>query len=364
MKKRINKIVVSLFATSALLLSSCSDWTDPESVDLNVPTLENQDPELYAQYLSALRAYKEADHYIAYASMNNTNDVISHRNQHITSMPDSLDVISIVNAEGLSTQLQEEMNSVREDKGTLFVYPIQYATFVSEWKTILEEEEAAAVEAATDDDTATDDEEAEDDSAERFRVYCAERVEEQLTYCAMYGFDGIEVSYSGVSLSSQDSETLAETALDQAAFMDLIEEWKEQNSSKLLYFRGTPQNLVDKTILSSCENIIIDATSAVTSAELGTIITYANSSDVPSDRFLIAVSTNELYDDTSFTGYFSTLDSDGNYLSAIVGAATWVLESNSNYTKCGIAIDNVERDYFHSECVFKNVKAGIAVMNP
>ena len=35
-----------LFLASALTMTSCSDWTDVESLQLNTPTFEEQNPQL------------------------------------------------------------------------------------------------------------------------------------------------------------------------------------------------------------------------------------------------------------------------------------------------------------------------------
>ena len=44
-----------LFLASALTITSCSDWTDVESLQLNTPTFEEQNPQLYADYLKDLK---------------------------------------------------------------------------------------------------------------------------------------------------------------------------------------------------------------------------------------------------------------------------------------------------------------------
>ena len=43
-----------LFLASALTITSCSDWTDVESLQLNTPTFEEQNPQLNADYLKDL----------------------------------------------------------------------------------------------------------------------------------------------------------------------------------------------------------------------------------------------------------------------------------------------------------------------
>ena len=44
----------SLLGVELVAATSCSDWTEVESLELNAPTLESQNPELYAQYLQSL----------------------------------------------------------------------------------------------------------------------------------------------------------------------------------------------------------------------------------------------------------------------------------------------------------------------
>ena len=58
MKTIINILRLSAAcAASLLMLASCD--TDVESIDINQPSIESQNPELYKQYLGELKAYKE-----------------------------------------------------------------------------------------------------------------------------------------------------------------------------------------------------------------------------------------------------------------------------------------------------------------
>jgi hypothetical protein len=58
MKRNIKKFLFPAVAVAVLSFAACSDWTETESLDINYPTLEEQNPELYKQYLKALRDYK------------------------------------------------------------------------------------------------------------------------------------------------------------------------------------------------------------------------------------------------------------------------------------------------------------------
>ena len=94
MKLTIKHIIPCLVA--ALSLASCDDWTDVESLDVISPTIENTNPELYAQYLAALRQYKQTEHKVTYAWFDNSVKNTYSRAHHVSDVPDSVDVISLM----------------------------------------------------------------------------------------------------------------------------------------------------------------------------------------------------------------------------------------------------------------------------
>ena len=91
MKRNIKKFLFPAVAVAVLSFAACSDWTETESLDINYPTLEEQNPELYKQYLKALRDYKAGEHKVVLVSMDNTTSAPAQRNEHLTTMPDSVD---------------------------------------------------------------------------------------------------------------------------------------------------------------------------------------------------------------------------------------------------------------------------------
>lgn len=112
MKSNIIKFffpVVMLFAFVA-----CDEWTETESLDIHRPTLEEQNPELYAQYMQALRDYKARDHKIVFVSVDNPSTAPSQRSEHIKTLPDSVDYIVLKNPADVHPTLVAEMSLVRE----------------------------------------------------------------------------------------------------------------------------------------------------------------------------------------------------------------------------------------------------------
>lgn len=115
---------------SLLLLSfgftACDDWTETEIVDNTVMKPWEQDPVLWAEYTAALRSYKQSEHYLVYARLENSPAVATSEKDFMRSLPDSLDIVSLMNADNFSQYDAEDMAVMRE-KGTKVLYQVDYA---------------------------------------------------------------------------------------------------------------------------------------------------------------------------------------------------------------------------------------------
>lgn len=92
-----------------LLFAACD--TDIEPVDQRFVTPETQDPALWAQYMTCLAEYKQSEHYMTYARFDNAPERISSEKDCLRSMPDSLDIVALVNP--LSTFDREDLAGVQ-----------------------------------------------------------------------------------------------------------------------------------------------------------------------------------------------------------------------------------------------------------
>lgn len=105
---------------------SCSDWTETETVDTNVKKPWEQDPALWAEYTAALRAYKQSEHFIAYTRLHNSPEEAVSEQDFMRCLPDSMDIVSLTNADNFSEYDMEDMAVMRE-KGTKVLYQVDYA---------------------------------------------------------------------------------------------------------------------------------------------------------------------------------------------------------------------------------------------
>ena len=258
-KKSFKGIVLAAF--SVLALSACSDWTDSESIKLKEPGIDEQSPELYAKYLKNLQEYKNSDHKIVYGWFDNSEKVPFSRGQHMSDVPDSLDV-----------------SIVAEYRGSNPIY-----------------------------------------------------------------------------MSEADK---AEAKANQDTFFGVISNWKSANSGKQLVFQGYPANLIGQSVLSSCDHIILITNDVTDVAQLGIEALQALMADgVPADRFIVSASTVSLDTTDKTTGYY-------NALRALSEAAYWVTEPSAEFTKAGLAIENMQNDYYNATNTYQYVREAINIMNP
>ncbi|MFQ7387640.1 MAG: glycoside hydrolase family 18 [Alistipes sp.] len=91
-----------------------------------------QDPALWAEYTAALRAYKQSEHFIVYARLHNSPEKASSEQDFMRCLPDSLDIVTLTNADNFSKFDAEDMDVMRE-KGTKVLYQVDYAARAEEF---------------------------------------------------------------------------------------------------------------------------------------------------------------------------------------------------------------------------------------
>lgn len=334
MKNRMKNIfiVASCFA-AATCFSACDDWTEVENVTINTPGIEELNPEQYAKYLQNLVEYKNSDHKVVYAWFDNSEKTPFSRGQHISDAPDSLDVISMMYPAELAEFELTDMQKVRA-KGTKVVYTISFDK--------IRKEHADKVKEGTESGT--------------FDAYLSAELTKQVGYAD--AFDGIIAEYKGTNPVYMSAEQKAEAKKLQDAFFGTISAWKSSNADKMLTFQGYPENLIEQSVLSDCRHIILATDDVADDAQLSVVARLAMAaSNVPTDRFVIAVSTVSMDIADKKTGYYGADR-------ALKEAAYWATEMSGDYTRAGLAIYNVQNDYYNAGNAYQYVKEAINIMNP
>lgn len=362
MKTRLkNRLYLTVLFTSVLSFSSCSDWTEPESLTLHYNSFEEQNPQLYQDYLEDLRNYKAGDHKIMIVSFDNPIANPTKQAEHLNILPDSIDFVNLNTPDNLNSEIVAEMEAIRKDKGTKTIYTISHDEFETAWAAKLKEEGG---ESLTEEDALT---------------YLAECTDKALALCDKYNYDGIIVDYTGRSLVSMTEDVLAEYNARQKNFFNRIIEWKQKNSSKSLFFYGNVQYLVleNMPMLSNYDCIILKSLGSTNGDDLSVkaylavqagIDAIADQEEgvnpVPADRFVACVETPRPEDKEQTYGYWSTVDADGNKTLATYGAAQWVAANSVDFVRKGVYIQNAHNDYYDNTIVYQHIRESIQIMNP
>ena len=133
----MKKIGIYLSIAALLLTAGCSDWTQMEPVDQQPVRPSELNPELWAEYTAALRAYKAGSHTLVVASFENGSTTPTSEKDCLRSLPDSLDAVSLTNADNFSAYDAEDL-AVLKEKGTRVLYFVDYAARSGEWKDLAE----------------------------------------------------------------------------------------------------------------------------------------------------------------------------------------------------------------------------------
>ncbi len=327
--KTLKNIIAS--AAVALVLGSCSDWTVPEHLEFYPQSPEEADPAAYAEYLTALKAYKASEHNIMIVGMEGTSSWPSSQNQHLMAMPDSADYICLrMPAEGLNEEIAKEIPMVKEKKGTKSLLFVDYAMINDAWNLLQDEKSDKGEPAGTDEEA---------------KAFFTAQAEAQLAACTKYSFDGLYVSYQGNANSDFGK-------LTQEAYMGAVKAFTAANSGLEIIFRGSARNIQDKTFFEQCRyiSIVADTEKKLTNL-VGRILGYDQA--VPKDRILMELTVPSV-DDPVQKG------------SSPAEGAQWVLDEkeSTSFTPRGLCVYNAHDDYFQKDLAFKNVRQAISIMNP
>lgn len=353
-KQLIKCLMLAVLAVPAL--SSCSDWTDTESLEFDYVLPSEQDPDAYNAYLGLLREYKQSQHKIMIAKFDNSGDLVSGQSDRLSALPDSIDYVVLQEADNLKSLLVQDMNDIRQQKGTRTLYAISYADALAKYQAILDEEGAAAQDPEAQAD-GEGEEQPETPAVDRFLEVAAQYVNDRLALYDKYGYDGIVVVYSDPAYpAGLSEEEYAQLQARQEAFFAPIQAWAESHQEAAFIFEGYPQNVIDPAVFTQADYVVVTMLDAVSSDELVWAAEMALTEGVPSDRIVFGVTIPDMTDDKATDGYWGS-----DY--AVVGAAYTVISANGSFTKAGLCVDNVEDDYFNVDYIYPHVREAIQIMN-
>lgn len=274
MKINIKRYFLPLAAV--LFMAGCHEAVEPEAIDVNYSSFEETNPELYARYMQALREYKAGSHKAVFVTMTvpENGAATTHRTQHFTAIPDSVDFIVVNPVPAVLCQtLVDEIRKVHE-KGTRVLFNIDLQTFENDWTQVLKADPTLSEEDAL--------------------AYLDGRVGEQIALVDRWGYDGFIFTYTGKAVGSMQDEALAVYTARQEALFAPIRAWHEAHPSHALVFRGFTGAVTEANmpLLDECAYIILPTNDVKTLDEMSfSALTAVSVAGVPADRLIVTAQT-------------------------------------------------------------------------
>ncbi len=285
-----------------LLGASCSDWTETEPIDNTVYKPWEQDPALWADYTAALRAYKASAHYLSYARLHNSPSPAASEQDFMRCLPDSLDIVTLTNADNFSAYDAEDMEVMRE-KGTKVLYQVDYAARKAEFST-----EAA------------------------LKTY----------------LDGV---IAAVRTNGLDGYSFTADPLDAAATATIVATLSAAKADgQLLVFEGNPLSVAEAD-RAKLDFVVLDTEKAenTTSVQLQ-VLNATGYAGIPADKLLLAAEIDAPLQDADRTEY-----------AAVEAIARCVVEYGP---LGGFAAYNIAGDYYHADRNYSTIRQAIQTLNP
>ena len=331
----ITKYILSAFC-AVILFAACSDWTEVRSIEILPPDIERQNPELYQQYLANLREFRNSDRRPVYMWFDNSEKTPRSRAHRITSIPDSVDVLVLMHPENLVDWELREMEQIRRERGTKTIFTIHFDEIKAAFN--------AKVNAAPDDEPI----------ATEFRDFAVDSLQHALSLVRRYNFDGISMGYSGRSLNFMTPAERLDFIQNERLFVGIMQDWIARNPNKHIVFQGTPQYLIDKSLLEHAEMIFLQGHGARSQSEMTLMLRMASVEGVPANRLGMIVSATALDDPNNVIGFFQ----NGNL--AMYELAIWAQSPDV----AGVGVFNGSTDYFSEPRAYHFVRNLISSINP
>ncbi|WP_418983644.1 glycoside hydrolase family 18 [Alistipes sp.] len=300
MKYSLKYLILALFLPVACCFTACD--TDIEAIDQAILTPDEQDPEQYEAYCKALRDYKSSEHYVVLASLDNAPQVPGSEKVFLRSLPDSLDIVTLANADNLSAYDIEDIPQAQR-KGTKILYAIDYNA------------RSATMDAA---------------AFGKYLDQVAEKV-------AAYGFDGITVTYDGPMTA--DAKDAAAAVVGKFA-----------GRSLLLVWEGNPL-FIPKADHDKFAYCILNTLEIGNTFNLRSQIDYAvNFAGVPMAKLIVSADpTGRLTDDAL------------QFQPSVLETAKSVITMGP---LAGLGVYHVGEDYFDAYINYRQTKQAIGLLNP
>jgi len=304
--KNIPALAVMTMTVVLLAFASCAEWTETKSLDIETSRPWDREPELWEAYKANIRDYKSRDHSLIYMRFKNSPENAVSEKAYMRCLPDSIDIVSLTNADNFSQFDAEDMVWMRS-VGTKVLYQIDFAGRTEEL------------------------------SDEAKLTACLDKA---IASVKKNGLDGW--SFTGTPKSGDSQRA--------ALSRKIVEKLSAARTpGQLLVFEGHHAFIAGEDI-EKIDLFVLGTRTMENSYDLRNMVTDAEEYGIPKGKTLLAASAEGIYYDNS-------------------NKEIPVLEAMADNTviygpMAGLALYDMESDYYHHEGNWLKVRSIIERLNP
>ena len=344
MKKIIHPIL-TLLGIALLLPAVPACDTAVKPLELIEADIARDNPELYAAYLTNLRTYKASDHVLVYAWFDNSVAEPFSRSQHFTVVPDSVDYLAPMTPDKLPGWQIDEMKQVREEKGTKFLYTVDFDAIKTAYNAMMELDEE------------------NEPTAAGFQQFLIESLQASWTAFDKYAsvYDGIAVRYTGKGTLHMTPSALKEYKANENLFLGLVNGWLKNHADKEYTFVGKPQNVIDPAFFTQAKAVILSQGLEAANPDAFNFYVYMSMVEgVPADRIgMLAYSPTSDPTDPARKGYIT----DDTFFVDVM--SEWAAVRHEGFTVKAIALYDINQDYYSNPAkIYYHTRNAIDTVNP
>lgn len=292
-------------AMSVLMFTACSEWTVPKPIEY--PSQDYWEAEGWTGHAASMRAYRETPHSIVYVRLHNSPEGIVSEKDFLRCIPDSVDIVSLTNADNMSAYDIEDLSVVKA-LGMKVLYQIDWSG-----------------RAQTDF--------SEDGALEAYLEKAIETVKR-------YGMDGWAIS--GVyTYGDKDAAAAAElmvSTLDEARTED-----------QLIVLEGNPLFVENERDRRKLDYVVLDTDTKRTISEVNMAATSAIRAGIRAGQLLLAAQVGGVL-----------LDINQYEYEALSSVTETILDNSYG----GIGIYNLSDDYSTADGNYALTRRTIKALNP
>lgn len=355
---------VAIFTLCGAALTSCSDWTEPKSVEINYGTIEESDN--YQTYLESLRQYRTTEHTQIYAWIDLVEEAPKNQSERVTSLPDSIDVLVLTATTDIHPVVASDLQKVRQDKGMKVIFDIDFDALKIKHTDLCAQnavdrenlEVEYSVKDLNDPEVKAEyDQKLAELTDPELKDYLISNLTSDLNYVKQMSLDGAIFSFDGKSSNYLDGDELEEYIENKNLFLGAAADWFSRNKNMMFDFVGKPQNIDNAELINQFNRLFIrEGLNASSVSNFDYIYaTVANADGVPSNKLGMMTTFRSSDSNDVTTGVMA----NGTY--SVDGLATWLIGNKMS----AVGVRNVQFDYFTTPAdSYPHIRALIQAANP